>query len=218
MNETNIAPFNIVTDGTNVTEQVVAPVTSLVNQLLEVSPPVGLALVLAIVCALVVSLTKVNKLIVDLVAVVGAAALYPQVADPGKVGFSVHNPVAAQIITGALIGCAAVIVTPFMTKLLTKIGVLAAPAAGAVLLLASTGCTSTTATSVTATGTNTFRSTTFLARNKLDQLDVAHSTKTTTKLIGAKNVEVSGDAQMVSALADFMGAAMAAGAKAAVKP
>ncbi len=86
--------------------------------------------------------------------------------------------------------------------------------------LLSTGCTSMTATSVdTRTGTtNYFHASFFLAKNTAEKLDVAATTKTTTKLIGAKNAEVSGDVEMVRALSDALGAAIAAGARAAAKP
>lgn len=81
------------------------------------------------------------------------------------------------------------------------------------------GCASITASSVDAEthATNYFHSTFFLTKNATERIDVASRTKTTSKLIGAKNIETSGDVEMVKALAEFGGSMVAAGAKGAAK-
>jgi hypothetical protein len=122
-------PTNVVINGMNLltdtnSVDVLTPATSLVNQLLDVSPPVAMALVLSCLYAFTIAYTRVNKLVLDLVVVAGASALYPQLADPGKVGFAVHNPVMAEVVTGALIGCAAIIFNPAIRRVLAKLGAL----------------------------------------------------------------------------------------------
>lgn len=57
----------------------------------------------------------------------------------------------------------------------------------------------------------------FCSTAKIERLEIASRTKTTSKLVGAKNTETSGDVEMVKALAEFMGNAIAMGAKTAVK-
>lgn len=104
-----------------------------------------------------------------------------------------------------------------MTTSLPTLRRIALNGAGCLGVACLLGCTSITATSVTATGTNTFHAFAFFAHDKVEKLDVASTTKTTTKLIGAKNTEVSGDVEMVKALAEALRAATAEGAKAAAK-
>ena len=124
MTDTNLVEAAISGLGETNAVDVLTPATSLVNQLLDVSPPVAMALSLSCLYAFAVSYTRINKLLLDLLVIVGASALFPQLADPGKVGFAVHNPVLAEIVTGSLIGCAAIIVNPAFRRLLAKLGAL----------------------------------------------------------------------------------------------
>jgi hypothetical protein len=66
--------------------------------------------------------------------------------------------------------------------------------------------------------TNQFTGSFFFAKTTAERIDVIHKTKTTSKLIGARNASESGDAEMIKALSDALSNAAAAGAKAAVKP
>lgn len=109
------------------TLEVLAPATNLVQQLTDVSPPVAMAIVLAVLYCFAVSQSKISRLVIDLLVVGGAAAIYPQLADPGKVGFAVHNPMAAEVVTGALIGTAAIVFSPLVRKVLVKVGALSEP-------------------------------------------------------------------------------------------
>ncbi len=124
---------NVVVNGLNplvdaTGTDVLTPATSLVNQLLDVSPPVAMALVLSCLYAFTGTYTKFNKALLDLFVVACAASLYPQLADPGKVGFAVHNPIMAEVVTGALIGCAAIIFNPAIRRVLVKLGAIPDPA------------------------------------------------------------------------------------------
>lgn len=66
--------------------------------------------------------------------------------------------------------------------------------------------------------TNTVKASGFLKQTSIERIDVAARTKTTSKLVGARNAETSGDVEMVKAISGAIGEAFAAGAKSAVKP
>lgn len=66
--------------------------------------------------------------------------------------------------------------------------------------------------------TNSFKAVLLFSKSVAEKIDVISTTKTTTKLIGAKNVEQSGDVEMIKAVSSALGEAFAAGAKSAVKP
>jgi uncharacterized lipoprotein YmbA len=65
--------------------------------------------------------------------------------------------------------------------------------------------------------TNSVKASGFLKQTSIERIDVAARTKTTSKLVGARNTETSGDVEMVKAISDVIGQAFAAGAK-SVKP
>lgn len=94
----------------------------------------------------------------------------------------------------------------------------------AVLALAMVGCANIKVRSIAlnpitgVVATNSFDGTFFFAKSVAERIDVISTTKTTTKLIGAKNVEQSGDVEMVKAISGALGEAFAAGAKTAIKP
>ena len=78
----------------------------------------------------------------------------------------------------------------------------------------STGIDPETHTPFTNEASGTF----LFAKGSAEKLEVAARTKTTSKLIGSKNTETSGDAETIKAVADAMERAMAIGARALVKP
>lgn len=63
--------------------------------------------------------------------------------------------------------------------------------------------------------TNYVRATGFLKQTSIERIDVAHRTKTTSKLVGARGTETSGDVEMVKVITGALGEAFAAGAKSA---
>lgn len=65
--------------------------------------------------------------------------------------------------------------------------------------------------------TNKFHVTAVFQKSAIEKLEIAAKTKTTSKLVGIKNTEVSGDIEMVNAIANLAGTVAAATAKAAVK-
>lgn len=93
-----------------------------------------------------------------------------------------------------------------------------------VVVLLTSGCANIAVQSVSVNpangvvSTNSFKANLFFAKSVAEKIDVISTTKTTTKLIGAKNIEQSGDVEMIKALSSALGEAFAAGAKSAVKP
>lgn len=65
--------------------------------------------------------------------------------------------------------------------------------------------------------TNSVRGTFLLSKTAMEKIEVASRTKTTSKLIGAKNAETRGDAESIKALSDLIGNVMAQTTKAAVE-
>lgn len=63
--------------------------------------------------------------------------------------------------------------------------------------------------------TNYVRASGFLKQTSIERIDVAARTKTTSKLVGARNTETSGDVEMVKVITGALGEAFAAGAKSA---
>jgi hypothetical protein len=114
--------MNMVTDTSS--SDVLSPATSLVNQLLDVSPPVAMALVLACIYSFFPTTTMRKRVVLDFLVIAIGAAVYPELADPGKVGFAVHNPVMAEVVTGALLGCGALILSVPVRKLLSRVGLI----------------------------------------------------------------------------------------------
>jgi hypothetical protein len=93
-----------------------------------------------------------------------------------------------------------------------------------IILLLLTGCVNLKISTVTfdpetkQVSTNDFKGTFFFSKTTAEKIDVATRTKTTSKLLEAKSIQNTGDAEMIKAIADALGNAFAAGAKAAVKP
>lgn len=66
--------------------------------------------------------------------------------------------------------------------------------------------------------TNSVSVTGLFKQSTIERIEVAARTKTTSKLVGARNMETSGDVEMVKAISGAIGEAFAAGAKSVVKP
>ncbi len=105
----------------------------------------------------------------------------------------------------------------FMKRYLTLAALLGS------LLALTTGCVNFNVSSTTfdpdtkQAVTNSFKGTFVFAKTTAERIDVAYRTRTTSKLFGAKQVETTGDVEMVKAIAAAIGEATAAGAKAAAK-
>lgn len=68
------------------------------------------------------------------------------------------------------------------------------------------------------TVTNHVSGTFVFAKSAVESIEIAKKTKTTSALVGAKNAQTDGGVEFVKAIADSLGNAFAAGAKAAVMP
>ena len=79
-----------------------------VDELLQVSPPIGLVLAINVFLMLLKKIPSVPHWSLPIIAVVIGAFCYPLLTDPAKVSFAVKSPLLAQTITGILIGYAAV--------------------------------------------------------------------------------------------------------------
>lgn len=82
--------------------------SALVNQLLDLSPPVAFLLALNSLLFVLRKTPQVPNWSLQWVALLVGTLLYPQLTDPAKVSFAVASPVVAQHVTGFLIGFAAI--------------------------------------------------------------------------------------------------------------
>lgn len=91
------------------------------KELLTLSPPFAFALGL---CFLVSFLKKFvhREWILNAVPLFLGMIIYPLLTDQGKVAFGAHYPIAAQVITGFLVGCVAICGQKPFEKLINKFG------------------------------------------------------------------------------------------------
>lgn len=82
--------------------------TSFVNQLLELSPPVALWFALNFLLMFAKKCPCVPNWMIPWLSFIAGGIVYPMISDPNSVSFAVRYPVAAQSLTGLLIGGAAV--------------------------------------------------------------------------------------------------------------
>lgn len=94
----------------------------IIQQVLEVSPPVALSLLINFAITFLRRAPKLEKWQLNLLAFLIGGIAYPFIADPTKIGFAVHNPLASEIVTGLLIGGFSIGSNQLFRNTLEKIG------------------------------------------------------------------------------------------------
>lgn len=100
--------------------------SALMNQLLELSPPVAFLLALNALLFVLRKTPQVPNWSLQWVALAVGTFVYPMITDPAKVSFAVQNPKVAQAITGFLIGFAAIGTNKWFRDRLEQLGFKAA--------------------------------------------------------------------------------------------
>ena len=77
-----------------------------INELLELSPPVALALVLIGIGVCLKRAPKCPNWLIPICLCVIGATVFPFISDAAKVNFNVRNPQVFNVLIGALIGLA----------------------------------------------------------------------------------------------------------------
>lgn len=95
-----------------------------ITKLLELSEPMAVMIAINIVLALLKRVPQVKNWTLPMIAVVLGGVTYPLIADPAKVSFGAHNPTAALVITGVIIGYAAVGFHQKFKQIATRLGMM----------------------------------------------------------------------------------------------
>jgi hypothetical protein len=92
------------------------------NQLIDLAPPVGLWCALNFILMGAKRIPGVATWMIPFLSFALGGILYPLLSDPGKVSFAVRCPVCAQVVTGILIGGAAVGGHQAFKQIINRIG------------------------------------------------------------------------------------------------
>lgn len=91
-----------------------------IDQILQMSPPVALCIVLNVIGFLLKKAPNVANWVIPFVLVVLGTILYPLIADAGKVGFACKNPMIVLALYGFLIGAASVGLNQFTRQIMGR--------------------------------------------------------------------------------------------------
>lgn len=93
-----------------------------IKVLLDLSPPVALMFSLNLIFLFLKRSPRIPNDIIPWISPLLGMFVYPWITEPGKVAFAVRSPLAAQMVTGFLVGLAAVGANQWFKTFYKKVG------------------------------------------------------------------------------------------------